>query len=172
MAYRARNQRFTQYDMMEAQGHFSSNPANVDAVGEDGEQLYKGPVAYPKMMYHPEGKTRVTVQSEVIVTPFGPKEVGEQREVIWQLAATAADERKLREVGWHDHPAKAMAADPQFTGVVPPISSAQRIDDLEAQLAAATAALEAAQNPPAIASVIAAAGSPRKLPTEILAKTD
>ena len=120
------NQRFTIYDAMDAKGVFEENSANATALG------YKGPVAYPKMFYHPKGETRITVPAEIIMTPLGPKAVGEQREIIWQIVATPAEEKALRLAGWHDHPAKAIAAG---GGVAPATSPANRIADLEAESA-------------------------------------
>src|SRR5690348_16414877 len=130
---RARN-RFTIYDMMEAKGAFSSNPANADSVDPvEGTSLYTGPVKYPRMFYHPEGLERVTNPGEVTRDPITGAGVvlGRQTEIIWELARDEADEKRLRADGWHDHPAKAIAA---AGGEAPPISSQQRIDDLEAQL--------------------------------------
>lgn len=126
-------QRFTIYDMMEQKGVFEANPANVDARDSEGNSTYLGPVAYPKMLYHPTGERRVTVPTEIISTPFGPKEVGQQTEIIWQLVRNAEDEKKLTDAGWHFHPARAIAA---AGGVAPPLSADQRIKELEAQLAA------------------------------------
>jgi hypothetical protein len=124
----ARNdKRFTVYDMMEAKGLFEANPANADSGA------YAGPVAYPKMFYHPEGKMQITVPAELVQTIAGPRECGEQRALITRVAANAAEEKALVAEGWHDHPAKALAA----AGLpVPPISPAGKIADLEAQIAA------------------------------------
>lgn len=129
----ARN-RFTIYDRMEHDGVFEKNPANSQAKDQDGHSLYQGPVEYPKMFYHPEGKTKVTVPAEVVSTPEGPARRGEQREILWRLATGPGDEKALREAGWHDHPAKAMAA----AGLeAPPMGAGERIRELEAQLAEA-----------------------------------
>ena len=118
--------RFTIYDMMENKGVFEANLANSDSPG------YKGPQAYPKMFYSPLGEQRVSVPAEVVMTPFGPKEYGEQRELIWRLAESLSDEKTLRSAGWHDHPAKAHAAAGRVTS---PMSPAGRIEELEAQIA-------------------------------------
>jgi len=127
-----RHRRFTVYDMMEAKGLFESNPANQDSRSADGLPLYTGPVQYPKMFYSPKGEERITVPAEIIVTPLGPKSVGEQRELISELALTPEDEARLRASGWHDHPAKAMKAAGKNA---PAMSSDSRIADLEAQIA-------------------------------------
>ena len=139
--FRARNKRMTIYDAMEAQGVFASNPANADSMDEQGHALYKGPVEYPKMFYHPTGLKREVKPGELISTPIGPKVVGQLFELISKSAAGPEEEAELRAEGWHDHPAKAIAASGE---AAPPISQAQkeadekdrRIKELEAQLAA------------------------------------
>ena len=109
--------RFTVFDMMEAKGVFSANPANSDSVDPtEGTSLYVGPVAYPKMMYHPEGLERVIVPAQAVVNPVtgeavldragNPISRGEQREIVWELAHSKADEKRLAGEGWHDHPAR------------------------------------------------------------------
>lgn len=132
MAVTNRHRRFTIYDMMEAKGIFELNPANPDSRGENGEALYTGPVPYPKMFYSPKGEERVTVPAEIIVTPLGPKAVGEQRELIHKLATNAEEEAALRADGWWDHPAKSIAAG---GGKAPSMGSAAKISDLEAEIA-------------------------------------
>jgi len=117
---------FTIFDVMEAKGVFEDNPANIFSPE------YAGPVSYPRMFFHPKGEFRVTVAAEQIVTPMGPKLVGEQRELIWQLAKDEAEEKALRAKGWHDHPSKAVAAG---AGVEPEISDAEKVGELEAELA-------------------------------------
>lgn len=128
----ARPQRFTIYDMMEAKGVFDANPANAQARSPDGQALYAGPVEYPKMLYHPQGAERVTVPAEIIVTPLGPKAVGEQRELIYRVVNNEAEEQALRAEGWHTHPASALRA----AGKDAPATGADmRIAELEKQLA-------------------------------------
>ena len=133
--------RFTIFDMMAAKGVFSSNPANADSIDRTtGQSLYKGPVPYPKMFYHPEGLERVIVPRITVDTPFGPRvETQEQREIVFEIAHSLEDERRLRKDGWHDHPAKAMVAAGREA---PPITPANRIADLEAALAEANRKLE------------------------------
>lgn len=131
--------RFTVFDMMEAKGFFARNPANAGATSEDGQVLYQGPQPYPKMMYHPLGEEKVIRQAEAQVTPFGPRLCNEQREMVSKIVNSKAEEKELVLSGWHDHPAKAMAAGIEAGtrgGIAPPISSASRIADLEAQIAA------------------------------------
>jgi hypothetical protein len=124
-------QRFTIYDMMEAKGMFESNPANRDAKNNEGASAYAGPVAYPKMLYHPQGDTVVVNPGEAVITPFGPKLYGERREIINKVVHSAAEEKSLLALGWHTHPAHAMKA----AGLEPPeTSSAERIDQLQDQI--------------------------------------
>jgi hypothetical protein len=120
-----RDKRFTVYDAMEAAGKFDENKANASSPD------FEGPVAYPKMFYHPAGETRVTVPAEIIMTPIGPKSVGEQKEIIWEIANNKAQADALRAAGWHDHPGKAIAA---AGGKAPAISAEQRIQELEEEL--------------------------------------
>ena len=131
----AQKHRFTIFDALDAQGYFDANPANPGSRNTEG-MLYQGPVEYPKMFYHPQGDQRVTVPGEAISTPFGPKIVGEQKELIWKIAQNAEDEAKLLAEGWHDHPAKAIAAAGDPTRPVPPKPPTDRIRELEAQIAA------------------------------------
>lgn len=143
--------RFTIYDAMAKNGYFDSNPANTYSRDKTtGEPLYQGPVEFPKALFHPEGEERIVVQAELIVTPLGPKAVGEQREMIFQIVKNAAEEAALRAEGWLDHPAKAIAkrvelqiaANPGMTekerakllATIPTISSDARIKALEQEL--------------------------------------
>lgn len=127
----ARN-RFTIYDMMEAKGVFDLNPANINARDKDGTPLYVGPIQYPKMLYHPDGETRITNPPEPISTPFGPKWVGEKREIISRIVRTKEEEEEAILAGWHAHPSRAVQAG---GGAPPPMSADDRIKELESQLA-------------------------------------
>ncbi len=129
MARQAR--RFTIYDAMEDKGVFEANPANVDSRDHEGASLYRGPVAYPKMLYHPEGEMRISVPGTVESTPWGPKEFGEQRELITRTVNSKAEEDAFIKQGWHTHPAKALVASGALS---PPVSSDERVLDLEAQM--------------------------------------
>ena len=102
-------QRFTIYDVMEKNGVFRTNPANAGAQSEDGTVLYSGPVEFPKMLYHPEGKERVLVPAEIISTPMGPKYSAEQRELVHVLVQNALEESRLLAEGWHQHPSDAIS---------------------------------------------------------------
>lgn len=139
----ARRTRFTIYDVMESQGVFDENSANSYSAD------YKGPVEYPKMFYHPEGRERVIQRAEIIATPMGPERVGELKAIISRVAADADEEAALREMGWHDHPAKAMLAAGKEA---PPTVSRTRETELEEQIRKLTAELAAAKTatkPPA-----------------------
>jgi len=136
---RSKATRFTIYDVMESQGVFEANPAN--AVSSD----YKGPVQYPKMFYHPEGKEIIVQRAEILATPMGPERVGEMKQIISRAANDADEEAALRELGWHDHPAKAMKAAGKE---MPPTVSIGREEELEARIAALTRELAAAKASP------------------------
>lgn len=154
----ARNsRRFTIYDMMEDKGVFDQNPANPTARGSDGLSIYKGPVQYPKMLYHPTGEQRILAPAEAISTPFGPKLVGEQKAIIHRVVADAEEEASLAAEGWHQTPRDAMLARAKTTGeVVPHLPSvpqsqeAKELEELKKQLAlmqTRNAELEAAAQP-------------------------
>ena len=98
------------------------------------QPTYKGPQAYPKMLYHPHGKTRVLVPGMTEITPYGPVLCGRIDEIIHQTVEDEAAEQKLRAEGWHVHPAHAMAA--RGDADVPAISADTRIADLEAKIKA------------------------------------
>ena len=131
--------RFTIYDAMEAKGVFDLNPANAQSPD------FAGPVEFPKMFYHPTGARRVSVAAEIIVTPMGPKAVGEQTELISKVAKDEVEAAMLIEAGWHDHPAKAIVAG---GGDAPPVSPMNRIADLEAEIRRLTAERDQARTMP------------------------
>jgi hypothetical protein len=129
----SRAHRFTVFDVMEAQGVFDANPANTSSPD------YKGPVQYPKMFYHPEGKTRVTQRAEILSTPIGPQKVGEMTELINRIAHDPDEEAALRNAGWWDHPALAIKA---AGGQAPPMVSRDRAKELEDQIEMLTKQLQ------------------------------
>src|SRR5207249_4961283 len=105
---------------------------------------------FPKMFYHPEGAERVLVPGELVTTRDGqaftdpvtgkPKYVGEQREIIWRLAADDAEAKELISAGWHEHPAQAFKA----AGRPAPAMGAQsKMNGLEAEVARLRARLRA-----------------------------
>lgn len=100
--------RFTIYDAMEQGGVFASNPANPGARDNDGNPLYTGPVEYPKMLYHPEGEEKVVIPAEIVMTPLGPRENNEQKELIYKVVNTPEEEAEFRALGWFAHPAEAV----------------------------------------------------------------
>lgn len=129
---RTRSRRFTIYDRMDEAGMFDSNPANTFAQAPTGEPLYKGPIQYPKMFYHPTGAKRVVEPERVEPTPTGPVRVPARYEMISQAAANAEEEETLRASGWHDHPADAIAAG---GGTAPPKGTDDEIARLRRQIA-------------------------------------
>lgn len=132
MAYHPRNKRFTIYDAMEERGEFAKNPANREAMNEDGTSAYRR-AEFPKMIYHPEGKERIVAPGEPVATVFGPKMVGEQRELINKIVNTQEELDAAIAEGWHLRPGDAIA---KRTGEAPPPQSAQeRIEQLERDLA-------------------------------------
>src|SRR5258705_5382316 len=141
---RRQNARFSIYDALDANGYFDGgpqakfpgNPANAEHAD------YKGPVEYPRMFYHPEGKERVVVPAEIIETPMGAKLVNEHRELICAIAADAAEAAKFRAAGWHDHPAKANA---KAGRAVAPQTASDKIAELEAEIRRLTAARNSEQ---------------------------
>lgn len=161
MARSALRNRFTVYDMMEAKGAFTSNPANSDSTDPtEGTSLYLGPVKFPMMFYHPEAKRRVLNPGEALRdgqgNPILDREGHEiirglQTEIIWEIASSEADEKRLRAEGWWDHPAKALLAAGEEA---PATGAGQRIEDLEAQLAELQKQIAAARPAEATAGVI------------------
>lgn len=146
----AQRNRFTIYDALDAKGFFDSNPANAGSRNHEGQALYAGPVEYPKMVYHPLGLERIVVPAEVITTPYGPKEVGEQRELICQVVNNPEEEAKMVNAGWHLHPAAAI----QAAGKVAPETGAElELEELDRRMAALQAQREAlAKRQPSVAA--------------------
>lgn len=141
-------QRFTVYDVMEAKGVFKKNSANIGAQNEQGMATYTGPVQYPKMLFHPEGKERIIQQGEIINTPMGPQRIMQQREIIHQIVNSREEEDRLVAQGWHTHPANAIRASGKDA---PPTGADQMIAELQrkiAELQASQAALLASQAKP------------------------
>lgn len=153
-----RDRMFTIYDALEKAGIFDANPANSFSRDKTtGASIYTGPQEYPKMLYHPEGEQQVTVPGEVLMTPFGPKLVGEQKETLWMTVQNPVEEAAAAAEGWHDHPAKAIGArvrnliassnftpaeEAKLLKTIPMIVS-DKIKDLEAQIAALLAERDA-----------------------------
>lgn len=135
----AKKRRFTIYDKMEEDGVFDNNPANAQSPD------YRGPVEYPKMLYHPDGKTRITVPAEIIITPMGPKAVGEKRELLNLVVYTTEEELEAIENGWHLHPSQAMACNPtEFGNAYDPQAELDALSAEEKRLQARKQAAQAA----------------------------
>jgi hypothetical protein len=137
--------RFTVFDVMEAKGVFKKNPANIGSQDANGAALYSGPVQYPRMMYHPDGKERVIQAGEIVVTPMGPQRIMEQREIIHQIVNNYAEEQAAVAAGWHTHPSNAIRASGKEA---PPTGADQVIADLQRkikELEAQQKSLEASQ---------------------------
>jgi hypothetical protein len=133
----------TIYDMMQEKGAFDSNPANTFSRDSEGAALYKGPVPYPKMFYHPTGEEKIVQPGEEVESrrhPNGFVVRGEIRELISKPAGSQEEEAKLRAEGWHDHPSKAMVAAGK---VAPPVNGQAREAELQDKLAALQAELSA-----------------------------
>lgn len=126
-----RNKRFTIYDMMEERGVFEANPANADSRGQDGLPLYKGPVEFPRMVYHPTGEQRISVPAEIIMTPMGPRKVGEQKQLIDKVVSNQIELDEALANGWHKTPAAAVAI---RNGETPVKTQSETIEDLEARI--------------------------------------
>ena len=129
----------TVYDRMRAKGMFSSNPANEGSRDPNtGESLYKGPVPFPKMLYHPQGKKRVTSPEVVVPGPAGATTVPAQYEIINKIVQNKAEYEEALKAGWQEHPADSFWAglsEEERQYVEKPAKSAQtRINSLEQQL--------------------------------------
>lgn len=143
----------TVFDRMAAKGVFRANPANQDSVDANGQSAYQGPVQFPKMVYHPKGASRITVQAEMVATPFGPTMNNQQKEIINKLVNSKVELDEALKAGWHQHPSDAIAAGLTEEDIAagvrpPPKGAASRITSLEAErdkLAAELAEMKAAQ---------------------------
>ena len=124
--------RHTLYDVLDQKGYFDSNPANPSSLGSDGSSIYQKQ-EFPRLVYHPEGKRRQTVPAEVVLTPFGPKEYGQQTEVIHQEVKNAGELRRALADGWHLLPAEAMRAGGEDAPAT--TEEAQQIQDMSVSLA-------------------------------------
>lgn len=107
-----RRQIFTVFDKLEQDGYFESNPANPDSRGPQGQILYKGPVKFPRMVYHPQGLEKIIVAAIPQMTALGPKMMGEQRELISKVCETETEYTEAKAAGWLDTPAESIAKRP------------------------------------------------------------
>lgn len=158
MARQART--FTIFDVLDRKGYFDSNPANAQSTSNEGEPLYTGPLKYPMMFYHPEGEEHILVPGTYEQTQNGVQFLGEKKEIIWQLVESEEKEIELRGLGWHDHPAKAMAAaqelDPKAFGgkAPPPMAAAGQISKLEEKIAQLQKELDKSKAKPVVTPVV------------------
>lgn len=126
------SRRYSIYDVMEEKGVFEANPANIYAINHEKQSLYKGPVEYPKMFYHPTGEERIVNPGSVELINGQYVRMGELKEVIWQLAQDKSEEKALRKDGWHDHPSLALVAG----GKAAPVkASPERLSEIDRQIA-------------------------------------
>lgn len=135
----ARKTKFTVFDMMDEKGVFEQNPANACSP------QYKGPIEYPKMLYHPMGAERMTEQEQRVATPLGVVTVPAKYEMIHAVAHDEEEENRLVAEGWHRHPSQALAAAGKE---VPAIAPANRQNELEKQVAELQRQLAALQAQP------------------------
>jgi len=147
-------QRYTVYDAMEASGYFSKNPANVNSRNDEGLPLYKGPVEFPMMLYHPQGHERVLVPGVKERTSWGTVETfGEQWEIVSKQVNSKEELAEAIAEGWHRYPAMAIRAANEtwrkergLTPLpVPAISAQSHITELEEKNRKLTELLEEAK---------------------------
>lgn len=132
MPFHAKNKRFTIYDAMEAAGEFAKNPANREAMNEDGSSAYVKQ-EFPKMLYHPKGEERILFAGKKELVNGEMVKVGEVRELIHKLVHNEQELEAALAEGWHRRPGDANSA---RTGEAPPpASAAERIEELEKLLA-------------------------------------
>lgn len=136
-----RNNRHTIFDKLEYDGVFDRNPANINSRDQDGRSMYKGPQEFPKMLYHPKGEERITKPGEAVMTHFGPKMVGEEKQLISRIVETKEEEIALLKEGWHSRPRDAIKARAEITGeevaYVPESVQETELDILRKKLEAA-----------------------------------
>lgn len=135
---RSTAKRFTVYDMMEEKGVFDANTANVYARDPaTGASTFKRQ-EYPKMYYHPKGETEVVKPGLVgkSAMHLEPVLLNEHREIINRMVHSAEEEAEAVAEGWHDHPAKALAASGKKAPAVVPAGLQSSYDVAEAKLSA------------------------------------
>ncbi len=130
------SKRYSIYDVMEDKGVFEANPANVYAINHEKQSLYKGPVEYPKMFYHPTGEEQVINPGTTELITGQYVVMGRLLETKWKLANNKEEEKQLRKDGWHDHPSLAAVAGGKAS---PVIASPERMSEIDRQIALLTA---------------------------------
>ena len=155
MPRKRNNSVYSIYHNMDDRGVFDSNPANAQAVNNDGFSIYKGPVEYPKMLYHPQGKLKVVFQGLLVTDPKSgeamldkegnPRYTGTQVVVEHVVVASEAEAAPYIAEGWHETEAAArrQSPDKKIAAAAPPKTKTElmeeRIKELERQLADADA---------------------------------
>jgi len=144
------NKVYSVYHAMEDRGVFEMNPANAQSVDKDGLSLYKGPVSYPRMLFHPRGELEVVFQGVLVVDPQrggapildssgNPRYTGTQVGVKWKIVNSAEEEAELLALGWHKSEAAARRLNPETSATAPAKTREEilkeRIAELEAKFA-------------------------------------
>ena len=151
---RNKNKVYSVYHRMAEEGVFDENPANPSAVNPDGISIYKGPVEYPKMLFHPKGEYHVINQGIAATDPRTnmpikdengkPIRLGEVRDMINRVVNTPEEEAALIAEGWHRTPGDALrcappGSTPYKAPEMTPLEKAQKeIADLKALLSTTT----------------------------------
>jgi len=164
------NQRFTRFDMMQAHGYFRKNHANQDCEVVNGESLYTGPQAFPRMVYWPHED--IIVEGWWEETKQGPKFVGEQKAVRWSTVKSQAEFDAAVELGALDHPALALkkiietnrANGVEDKRAIPPISTGEIVSKLEAEIEVLRAKLAKAEEEQRTGGEAATVAPPAALP--------
>ena len=151
MARRGAAKIFTIYHVLDAKGVFDSNPANAQAVNEDGISIYKGPVPFPKMVYHPKGERVLVVHGTAMVSRDGEplrdkdgeiRRTGDVWGIVNKIVQSEEEYRIAQAEGWHDSEAQAMRVNTTLARQAPPKTlveqQAEEIARLRAELAEKT----------------------------------
>ncbi len=137
---------YTLYHSLAEKGFFDSNPANTQAVDADGRSIYRGPVQFPKMIYHPKGEEEITARGEKVATPFGPELLGVKKKIISKKVHSQAELDEALASGWHRFPADAIAASGK---IPPPVGLGQKLVKKDEEIRRLTAMLADAGIDPA-----------------------
>ena len=165
MARNRMNRVYSVYHAMEDKGVFENNRANASAVNNDGLSTYEGPVAYPKMLYHPKGELYCITQG-ILVTDRDSRPVFDEAGkpkfagAVWGvkniIVESEEQEAEMVGKGWHFTEAQALRANPETLHKAPPKShaelQAERIAELEKQLNEANARGKLVTSTPSLAS--------------------
>jgi hypothetical protein len=155
------NKVYSIYHSMEDRGLFETNKANAQAVSNDGLSIYDGPVAYPKMLYHPKGEMHCITQG-ILVTDRDSRPVFDETGkpkyagAVWGvkniIVESEAQEAEMVSQGWHFTEAQALRANPETNMRAPPKTQhelqMERITELEKRLAESEAKVVKQPTPP------------------------